>query len=84
MTTKLLTIGELWTKHYHAEVTGSYHGDMARAFDAISRDPQCGLDIAMTLRTVIQIHMELERNRSHVGRKYFCELFGLPHERIVA
>jgi hypothetical protein len=74
----------LWKKHYHAGVTGSYHGDMALAFEAISKDPECDHATHEQLRQSVAIHMGLEHRPDHVGRKWFCEKFGTPSERIEA
>ena len=69
----------LWLRHYHPGVTGSYHGDMAFAFDSMSKDKdcECDLETATKLRHAAKIFTNLERIPSHNGRKWFCELFGI-------
>lgn len=76
-------ITTLWKRHYHVGVTGSYHGDMAVAFDAISKDADCDLLTAQKMRRAAATHMEAERQPEHKGRKWFCERFGTPAERII-
>lgn len=74
-------IEQLWSKHYVAGITGSYHGDMAIAFSAILADSLCDGVVAHAIRSATSIHCRLERTKEHVGRKYFCEQFGTPAER---
>ncbi len=76
-------IAALWNRFYQPGTTGSFHGDMAAAFDAIAKSNELSLGEARKLRTAISIHMQIERSAKHVGRKWFCEKFGNPDERIV-
>ena len=76
----LANIAWLWKRHYHV-VTGSFHGDMARAYELMLADPRCGDDDKSRLQQAIRIHMSLEREPGHEGRKWFCERFGRPDER---
>lgn len=71
----------LWNRHYHAGVTGNYHGDAALAYVAILADPECDRDVANQIRIAAGIHMNLERRWDHEGRKWFCEQFGTRDER---
>lgn len=73
----------LWARHYQPGLTGSFHGDMAAAFDAISRDPDCDLQVAQMMRYASAVHMGIERDPRHEGRRWFCERFGTAAERAV-
>jgi hypothetical protein len=65
----------LWRRHYHAGITGSYHGDMAHAFKAMLADTDCGhLDRRKMLRSIDE-HKRIERGPRYVGRQWFCETF---------
>lgn len=74
-------IKELWKRHYSA-TSGNYHCDMARAFQRMMDDSKCGEINRVKLRHTTEIHMQLERDPSYEGRKWFCEVFGKPEERV--
>jgi hypothetical protein len=68
-------IQALWNRHYHAGVTGSYHGDMVHAFKAMLADTDCGhLDRRKMLRAIHQ-HKAAESSPRHTGRRWFTEAF---------
>ena len=71
----------LWAKHYVPGITGSYHGDMASAFNAIRADARCGARVNRLIQNAVSVHLRLERMESHKGRRYFVELFGTAEER---
>jgi len=70
-----------WKQHYIAGETGDYHGDMARAFARMLLDPCCSPNDMQKIQQSINIHCRLERLPHHIGRKWFCELFGTDAER---
>ena len=72
----------LWKRHYVSGVTGSYHGDMARAYAAMLDDPECDRSTASKMRGAINIHMHAERHPAHTGRHWFCERLGRVEELV--
>ena len=69
-------IETLWKRHYHPGVTGSYHGDMARAFKAMLADPDCDDRARESVVRAIRKHKQLEATTPDLpGGKCFSELF---------
>lgn len=73
----------LWRRHYQHGITGSYHGDMARAFALMLADPDCDGNARRKLHGAIRIHCTAERWPEHEGRKWFCERCGSESEQLV-
>ena len=70
----------LWKRHFHSGLAGSYHGDMAAAFDAMLKDSDIDEKTVEKMWESMQLHMTIERGPQYAGRKWFCERFGYSHE----
>lgn len=66
-------IQALWKRHYHAGVTGSYHGDMVHAFKAMLADTDCDPVTRRKIERSIGAHKRTERLPTYTGRQWFCE-----------
>lgn len=67
----------LWKRHYHPEVTGNFHGDMARAFQFMLADPECDDVARRKMGISIRAHIAIEHSQYFPSdeRKWFTEAF---------
>lgn len=65
----------LWNRYYHPGVTGSFHGDMARAFQAILQDSDCDRKTHDKIQRSVREHRAVENSVLYKGTKWFCEVF---------
>ena len=78
----MTTFQKLYWRHYEKGLTGSYHGDMAATLDKVAHDPGFDRDAADDWARAVNAHMATERKPAYRGRKWFCERFGTPDERL--
>lgn len=74
----------LYDRHHRPSLTGSYHGDMAATCAMIRDDPELDQSAADDLTRAVLAHMQTERDPRYKGRKWFCERFGTPAERLLS
>lgn len=65
----------LWARHYEPGLTGSYHGDMALAFQKMLDDRDCNGETREKVRRSIWHHTKAEASPQHTGRRPFSGRF---------
>lgn len=65
----------LWRRHYHNDVSGSFHGDMARTYKDMLDDRDCDETARLLIMIAIGIHKDIERSPYYIGRRWFTEVF---------
>jgi len=70
-----MPVSILWSRHYISGVTGSFHGDMALAFERMLADIDASRTAVEEMNKAIRFHMGIEQRDDYSGRRWFCERF---------